>query len=217
MALIVFDWDGVLFEGVKIKLHAFGQACREKAKLPSRFAIEHYWDGGRNNFEVFEQEYRKHFGRKPPAGLAEEVNAHYLLLLKGKIEKAGLFKDVASGLAALKQDGHTLAISSSATPESLRRLMRSHQVLHHFSEVLGTSRKRPSFTKGTPHLSHLLQKYSLPRIFFVGDAPEDMRIGKEFGAIPVGRIGTCTKERLRKAGAKYAITTLHELRKIVQA
>ncbi|NYZ75459.1 HAD family hydrolase [Candidatus Micrarchaeota archaeon] len=218
MALIVFDWDGVLYRGVKVKLRAFGQACREKASLPSRYAVERYWEGGRNNFEVFEREYREYFGRQPPENLAKQMQARYSELLKGRIEKAGLFKEVKTALAGLAEDGHTLAISSSANPESIASLLAANGIRYHFNEVLGTTTKKRAFTKGKPHLSHLQQKFGVPasKIVFVGDAPEDMRVGKEFGAITVGRRGTCSEEKLRAAGARHTVSNLHELRRLVR-
>lgn len=133
-------------------------------------------------------------------------------------QKALVFSDVIPALDELKQA--YLAISSSMPQRDLERTLEQYpEITGRFNAIYGRD-DAGTFHKGVPHLKRISEQSgaAISDIVFIGDAVEDVRRGKEAGAITVVRLPQNNRqleEQLRATEPDYLITSFVDLLKFI--
>jgi phosphoglycolate phosphatase-like HAD superfamily hydrolase len=209
--IIVFDWDGTLIESLPLKIQNAGQLFQE-------------------TFEVsagdVEAAYRIHSGiprRQLFDAICEEVEIPALtdepfsdLSIKftarncESVSNLQVEPAVISTLETLNGFGYPLFISTSAAPDEVQTVAKSLELDSYFKEILGS---HEDFTKGPVHIDYILNRFPVERnrLWFVGDEPNDVLLGKKAGVRTVARTGSHPQERLMAAQPDVLIESITEL------
>jgi len=130
--------------------------------------------------------------------------------------KAPVFPDVIPVLDIFAAQGAYLAISSSVPQPDLERTLDLYEGMRERFEIICGLIENRNFHKGIPHLTHIAEHAGTTpdKIVFVGDAEEDIRRGKEAGAITVARLplnNLVLEQKLLALKPTYAIRSFDEL------
>lgn len=162
--VLMFDWDGTLFDSMAIKERTFGEvvysylSSRNHDILPKHVA------------EI----YRKHSGEKL-VDIFQKVCKHYNLILLSEQDlnnmtsminkknetsllEAQMFPDATMLLTALKETPFKIYISASVPKEELYPLVKrniSPLILPRISDIFGND---PGFAKGKDHIANILRQ-----------------------------------------------------------
>jgi phosphoglycolate phosphatase-like HAD superfamily hydrolase len=170
--LLVFDLDGTLIPTMDDYADQAARLMEDTFRTPFAEARAAYF---RTSGLPFEQQlrllYPDHSNTDSVAGRFEAWKDDYLRDLKLAPAVAGL-------LAAWRQQGFLVAISSNNMEHYVERLARDWPI----DCALGY-RPADRFGKGEDHFRALEQRFALPRdrFVFTGDSPNDARIARAAG------------------------------------
>ena len=209
--IIVFDWDGTLIESLPLKIRNAGRLFEETFGVAS---------------DAVEAAYRVHSGipRRQlfdaicaDSGLPvlddaqyETLSAAFTARNRQIISELQVETVAISTLGTLVGKGYPLYVSTSATPDEVRTVSKALNVDHYFDEILGS---QDSFTKGPVHIDYILSQHPVEKqqIWFVGDEPNDVVLGKQAGVRTVVKLGSHPRERLAAVDPDVIIEQLPEL------
>jgi phosphoglycolate phosphatase-like HAD superfamily hydrolase len=128
------------------------------------------------------------------------------------------YPDADETLRALAAHDSMVMLSTGSPPERARKVI-AEQGWDSFAMVLGSDGE---CFKGAPHYERMIEAADDPewtlRAVTVGDSPEDMRLGVEYGvALRIGVDRTGDPWPLLAAGATHVVSSLSEIVEIVVA
>jgi len=211
MWVVVFDWDGTLIESLPLKIRNAGLLFHENFDVSA---------------ESVEAAYRIHSGipRRQlfdaicfENGLPSLSDEQFSELSSKFTEKnlksvanVQIEPDVICTLVGLNKRDYPLFISTSAAPTEVKSAAKSLKLDKYFQEILGS---HGDFTKGLIHINHIMSCVQIARdhIWFVGDEPNDVILGKEAGVRTVVKTGSHPVNRLMAAQPDVLIESISEL------
>lgn len=186
--VLIFDWDGTLFDSMPIKYKTFSEVVA--SYLSSR------------NHDIVPPHvlniYKQHSG-EPRVELFNKVAKHYNLMLSKQdtdnmsalltkrnetaLLEAQLFPDASMLLTALKETIYKIYISSSVPTEELYPLVKRNiqaHILPRISDIFGSE---PGFSKGKDHVANICkQEQCKPEACLMfGDDEADMVLSRDAG------------------------------------
>jgi HAD superfamily hydrolase (TIGR01662 family) len=199
---LLFDWDGTLFDSATRGFEAFDKTFRE---LGVEFSKEVYDACYSPNW------YTMYETLNLPSSRWREADdlwiRHY-----GE-EPAELVDGAGEMLFALNRKGYRLGVVSSG---SQRRVIREIYELG-LASIFGTVVCNEDITNKKPHpegLEKAMDSLNAARLLcaYVGDAPEDIQMGKNAGVQTVGvRSAYPTSKLLKEAGPDIHLESITEL------
>lgn len=187
--VLMFDWDGTLFDSAAIKERTFGEVVYSYLSSRNHNIVP------KHAAEI----YRKHSGEKL-ADIFQKVSKHYNLVLLSEQDlntmtsmitkknetallEAQMFPDAGMLLTALKETPYKIYISASVPKEELYPLAKrniSPLVLPRVSDIFGND---PGFTKGKDHVANILrqEQCSADTCLMFSDDESDMALSKDAG------------------------------------
>lgn len=206
-SLIVFDWDGTLFDSATVITDCIQLAAREMSlPVPDRRTASHVIGLGLNDslrhalpslpqprYQEFLDLYRRHFLERED-GLT-------------------LFTGVAELLAELKQRGHQLAVATGKPRRGLDRALQASGLgpLFAASRCGDETRSKPD----PAMLLELMEELRLGKqdLLMIGDTTHDLGMAQSAGvdAVAVG-YGAHPREALSAFGARACVASVGELR-----
>jgi phosphoglycolate phosphatase-like HAD superfamily hydrolase len=152
----------------------------------------------------------------PDQALIGDLTAEYRRVAE-TLEVAA-FPETLLMLTRLRNEAHTLVVSSGSTPDSVKRKTRLTGIHPLLRLALGTDEGVNDMQKGPGHFKLIQQSVGLTkgqfrsRAAFIGDAIYDMEVGHEAGLLTIGRVSDGNGELLSRAGADCLISDLTHLR-----
>lgn len=209
-SVIVFDWDGTLFDSMSYKrdnlcatFSTFSGASDELIKvlharytgLPRRILFEHIAVALRGN-GLSEQEF---------SALSLDYTERNIKSSHG----AKPFPDALYAIPLLQASGLKLYVSSSSNPEELRKVVGKSDLAGSFEGIFGSEQ---NFNKGKEHLHCIAvnQRVALTGILFVGDDAQDEVLGAQAGVDTIRIIRNNGKEKLTNNCVIESLVTLTE-------
>jgi phosphoglycolate phosphatase-like HAD superfamily hydrolase len=181
--VVIFDFDGVLFESVAVKTEAFRQMFLPYGdEVARRVVAQHLAHGGMTRYEKLKI-YHEEF-------LQEQVTPDFLEQRAQEFSRLVVDQVVASAWVAGAREfleanqGEYDFFVVSATPEAeIRDIVARKAIGRFFREILGAPR-----SKGE-NVRIILEKYGYqaPEVVFVGDAMSDYEGARQNGIGFVGR------------------------------
>lgn len=174
--LIVFDWDGTLFDSTALITRAIQESARDVGvSVPSREQAAYVIGMGLKDAlqyavpELPESRYQE---------LAARYRHHYLLGEEG----LALFEGVETLLTELKDAGYLLAVATGKSRAGLDRALINSPL----SDMFNTTRTADE-TRSKPHPQMLLEILketgaSAQRTLMVGDTTHDLQLALNAGA-----------------------------------
>lgn len=177
-ALIVFDIDGTLFETARVTVPAVQRTfAAHGLPCPGAEPIVSFFGKPARDYEAWLE------GLCPPgvaASIIEETNALELRLIA---DEGRLFPGAESALAALKAEGHTLALCSNGPEEYVAEFVRAYG-LERFVSAVRARGNRPEGK--TTMLGEILGEVETRPVIVVGDRHDDVESAHHWGARAVG-------------------------------
>jgi phosphoglycolate phosphatase-like HAD superfamily hydrolase len=232
--IVLFDWDGTLIKSLDIKVANAARlfqgeyqvspleveaAYRRHSGIPRRQLFEAICaDLGlpaltEARFTSLSQQFTQR-NRQAFADLAAPAKADQTA------GRPGLLADGCPAmLETLHKAGCMLYVSSSADLQEIQPVARMLALEGYFlesgGEILGS---RPGFSKGPEHIRYALEraqvaraKLEQPALFFVGDEPADIRLGRQGGAHTIAISGTYPAQRLAQENPGAIVASLTEI------
>ena len=206
--LIVFDWDGTLFDSAAVIADCIQVAARDMAlPVPDRRTASHVIGLGLND------SLRHALPTLPP-----ERYADFLALYRGHFlareDGLGLFAGAADLLLELKQRGHRLAVATGKPRRGLDRSLLASGIGSLFAAT-----RCGDETRSKPHpamLLELMDELSLAQneLLMIGDTSHDLGMAKNAGvdAVAVG-YGAHPAEALLEWQPQACVGDIGELRR----
>lgn len=199
MALVMFDYDGVIVDSLDIFTLRFSQACREygfdQIKAPND--VLGLFEG--NVYETMRQ-----------CGLdvitIDNILKRYEVLQGVQLGKLELFKGMGEALAQISEKHDIYVITSNLSSATIQVLNQNG--IDSFKGVLGAEQEKSKIKK---ILTIMALHPGMPA-YYVGDTKGDMVEGKEAGTQTIGVTwGWHTSEKIKEGSPDYLVFTPLEL------
>lgn len=177
--LLVFDWDGTLMDSAAHIARSLQESFRDLGLVvPSTAAARHVIGLGLEDAMMYLNPGLDHARY---AQVADRYRVHFL----AGDQTVELFPAVASGVAALKQDGYLMAV---ATGKSRRGLDRSLSETGLASCFHASRCADEGFPKPHPEMLQILMEMlgtSAERTLMIGDTTHDLQMAQNAGVCAI--------------------------------
>ena len=204
--LIVFDWDGTLFDSAAVITDCIQQAARDMAlPVPDRRTASHVIGLGLSD------SLRQAMPALPPERYREFL-ALYRSFFIEREDSLSMFPGAAELLAELKRRGHRLAVATGKPRRGLERALEASGLSPLFAASRCGDETRP---KPDPAmLLELLEELAIGREdgLMIGDTSHDLQMAKSAGVDAVAvAYGAHPGEALRALGPRACVASVAEL------
>jgi phosphoglycolate phosphatase-like HAD superfamily hydrolase len=186
--VIVFDWDGTLFDSMAGKVKSFSAVVSmyftEMGKpISSDFSADIYLrNSGKPRAEIFREVAKEANFHLEQYGI-DEMSSRLFLLNRTVLAEESLFPDALRLLNALANSDLVLYISSSVPQAELDYFVSNalpKNLRLRFSGVFGSGE---SLTKGPVHIARITMDsgHSLDKILVIGDDEADFTLSEQAG------------------------------------
>ena len=205
--MIVFDWDGTLFDSAAVITDCIQQAARDMAlPVPDRRTASHVIGLGLHESL-----------RHALPELRQENYAEFLALYRGyfleREDTLSLFPGVPELLSELKERGYQLAVATGKPRRGLDRALQASGIGPLFAASRCGDETHPK-----PHpamLLELLAKLQLgaPQMLMIGDTSHDLVMAASAGVDAVAvTYGAHPEDSLRAFAPRACVSSVVELR-----
>jgi len=205
--LVVFDWDGTLFDSAGVIAECIQQAARDMAlPVPDRRTASHVIGLGLHD------SLRHALPSLPPEQYPDFL-ASYRRYFIEREDSLSLFPGVADLLVELQVRGHRLAIATGKPRRGLERALAASGL----GPLFAASRCGDE-TNSKPHPAMLLElmaelRLQAPQLLMVGDTSHDLGMAKSAGVDAVAvTYGAHPVETLRTLAPRACVASVGELR-----
>lgn len=173
--LIVFDWDGTLFDSTALIVRAIQAACRDLgAPVPSDEAAAHVIGLGL-------QDALQHAVPDLPVDLYPELGRRYRQHYFASHDQVTLFAGVPELLAGLRERNHWLAVATGKSRHGLDEALRISALGGLFDAT-----RTADETRSKPHpqmLQELMREFGVDpeRTLMIGDTTHDLQLAANAG------------------------------------
>ena len=173
--LIVFDWDGTLFDSTALIVRAIQAACRDLgAPVPSDEAAAHVIGLGL-------QDALQHAVPDLPVDLYPELGRRYRQHYFASHDQVTLFAGVPELLAGLRERNHWLAVATGKSRHGLNEALRISGLAGSFDAT-----RTADETRSKPHpqmLQELMREFGVDpeRTLMIGDTTHDLQLAANAG------------------------------------
>lgn len=173
--LIVFDWDGTLFDSTALIVRAIQAACRDLgAPVPSDEAAAHVIGLGL-------QDALQHAVPDLPVDLYPELGRRYRQHYFASHDQVTLFAGVPELLAGLRERNHWLAVATGKSRHGLDEALRISALGGLFDAT-----RTADETRSKPHpqmLQELMREFGTDpeRTLMIGDTTHDLQLAANAG------------------------------------
>lgn len=173
--LIVFDWDGTLFDSTALIVRAIQAACRDLgAPVPSDEAAAHVIGLGL-------QDALQHAVPDLPGDLYPELGRRYRQHYFASHDQVTLFAGVPELLTGLRERNHWLAVATGKNRHGLNEALRISGLAGSFDAT-----RTADETRSKPHpqmLQELMREFGVDpeRTLMIGDTTHDLQLAANAG------------------------------------
>ena len=173
--LIVFDWDGTLFDSTALIVRAIQAACRDLgAPVPSDEAAAHVIGLGL-------QDALQHAVPDLPVDLYPELGRRYRQHYFASHDQVTLFAGVPALLTGLRERNHWLAVATGKSRHGLNEALRISGLAGSFDAT-----RTADETRSKPHpqmLQELMREFGVDpeRTLMIGDTTHDLQLAANAG------------------------------------
>ena len=206
-SLIVFDWDGTLFDSAAVITEGIQHAARDMGlPVPDRETASHVIGLGLGDS-------LRHAMPTLPAERYQEFLALYRGYFLEREDTLSLFAGVPELLSELKERGHRLAVATGKPRRGLDRALQSSGLGALFAATRCGDETQPK-----PHPAMLLElmdqlQLRASDLLMIGDTSHDLGMAKRAGVDAVAvSYGAHPHESLRAWAPRACVSSVVELR-----
>jgi phosphoglycolate phosphatase len=205
MALIIFDYDGVLADTLNDLIRFGQQAC-------DQLGVKHtVTKDDLSNLEVMSFAT---FGQacEVPEHLIDEFVKISLNLFAGKESPPDIFDGLSDVIRHLSSK-HKIAIVTTNSSKNVHAFLNKHRLDNLIHAVYGVDTPGSKAQK----ISLARERFGEESVFMIGDALSDLRTAKEAGVTSIAVTwGHQSLEALMKGKPEYVVNSPHELIEIIE-
>ncbi|HSV87091.1 MAG TPA: HAD hydrolase-like protein [Bacteroidales bacterium] len=206
---IIWDWNGTLFNDVKICLDVINTLLKKRnlASLSLNYYLEIFTFPVKDYYLAAGFNFEDEPFEKP----AEE----FILCYQQLLHRASLFDDVEAVLSHYREKGFRQFILSAMKHEALKQSVQDNGITHFFEQVCGIENNLAFSKAGRAKKMMEYANIRSSEAIMVGDTLHDVEVADEIGVdvILIGR-GHQSQSRLRVAG-KILLPDLLSLKAMV--
>jgi len=190
---IIFDFDGVIAESVKVKTDAFVTLYEQYGvNIVNRVIEHHEANGGMSRFEKIKLYHESYLNKAITNKEIEELaNQFSKLVVKKVIDSPyvpGVFKYIQKCY-----EKYNLFISTGTPTNEIKQILIGRGIVEYFIEIYGSPEKK------SLHISKIMSKYNYhpDELIFYGDANTDIDAAEQAN-VPFVLINNNFNEKLVK-------------------
>ena len=168
---IIFDFDGVIAESLKVKADAFSEIYKPYGKEIANKVIEHHHEnGGMSRNEKFKH-YHKEFLNKAISNVElDKLCVQFSNLVIKKVVLSSYVPGVMDFISS-NYKKYTMIISTGTPLDEIKKIIQGRKINKYFIDVFGAPVNK------TLHIQEVMKKYHFinQEILFIGDANTDIR------------------------------------------
>jgi phosphoglycolate phosphatase len=210
--LIVFDWDGTLYDSTALITRCIQAACADlDLAVPSDRDASHVIGLGLHDALA-------HAAPGLPSQRYPELAQRYRHHYVARQDELSLFEGAVDLLLALKARHHDLAVATGKSRAGLNRVLQTAQLKGLFDAT-----RTADETAGKPHpqmLLELMAELDAPagRTLMIGDTTHDLQMARNAGTAALGvSFGAHEPEALQEHAPLYVAHSVQELRQWLEA
>lgn len=199
MALVMFDYDGVIVDSLEVFTSRFTQACRENGFKEVNVAedVLSLFDGN-----VYETMMRRGLDESTINNILER----YEVLQSEQLADLQLFNGIGEALIRISKIHQVYVITSNLSSATIRVLNQNG--IECFRDVIGAEKEKSKIKK----IHSTMSLHPGIPAFYVGDTKGDMLEGKKAGTQTIGVTwGWHTPEKIKEGSPDYLVDTPEEL------
>ncbi len=215
--LVVFDWNGTLFDDTRIVLVA-----ANASEIPMLGLAPVTLAQMRDSYEVPIIKAYENLGVDPELfrQKSPEISPIFHKTYEPLVAKARTRPGARRLLDALKTNHAQMIILSNHTVEGIYFQLSRLKLGHYFSDILANENTNASHHTGKQHrLEAYLEKnhFEPNEVVIIGDTPEEVKIGRSLGLHTISISGgMCSRSRLVAAKPDYLVSSVKQVVNIVE-
>ena len=173
--LLLFDFDGVLFDTNQLKTKAFALALSDYPESKVSQLVQYHKDNGGISRQLKMQYFFEQIMQLPDSGdEQEQAVERFTEHCQALLPTASLLPGAADFLRTAKSIGVPLAICSGGNTDEIRKLLKRESLESLFIEIWGNEQSKIEHAERhvKPHFHH---------VCFFGDSQYDMEVAEQFG------------------------------------
>lgn len=199
MALVMFDYDGVIVDSLEVFTSRFTQACRENGfkEVNAPKDVLSLFDG--NVYETMMK-------RGLDESTIDKILERYEALQGEQLADLELFNGIGEALRRISEKHQVYVITSNLSSATIRVLNQNG--IECFKDVIGAEKEKSKIKK----ICNTIILHPGVSAYYVGDTKGDMIEGKKAGAQTIGVTwGWHTPQKIKEGSPDYLVTTPEEL------
>lgn len=199
MALVMFDYDGVIVDSLEVFTSRFTQACRENGfkEINAQKDVLSLFEGN-----VYETMMRR--GIDEPT--INSILERYEVLQGGQLADLKLFSGIGEALIRISKNHQVYVITSNLSSATIQVLNQNG--IECFKDVVGAEKEKSKIKK----IHNTMSLHPGIPAYYVGDTKGDMIEGKKAGTITIGVTwGWHTPQKITEGFPDHLVHTPEEL------
>lgn len=199
MALVMFDYDGVIVDSLEVFTSRFTQACRENGFKEV--------NAPKDVLSLFEGNvYETMMKRGLDETTIDKILERYEALQGEQLANLELFSGIGEALIRISEKHQVYVITSNLSSATIRVLNQNG--IECFKDVIGAEKEKSKIKK----ICNTIVLHPGVPAYYVGDTKGDMIEGKKAGALTIGVTwGWHTPQKIKEGFPDYLVTTPEEL------
>jgi len=153
---IIFDFDGVIAESIKLKSDAFGELYKAFGENIVRKVIEHHEaNGGMPRFEKIKYYHKSFLKKNLSHKEIHQIANKFSDLVIDKIVASAYVPGVVDYIKKSKKK-YKLFISTGTPTGEIKTILNGKKISHYFDEVFGSPEKKKK------HIEKIIYKFITP-------------------------------------------------------
>lgn len=199
---IIFDFDGVIVESLKVKADAFSTIYDPYGKVIKNKVVKHHHaNGGMPRYEKFKFYHKELLNITINDKEIDKLSKQFSNIVVSKVIESdfvpGVFEYINENYKKFKM------FVSTATPiNDIKKIIDGKKLSKYFIDIYGAPEKKPD------HIKEILHKYNLKNeeTLFIGDAITDMNAAKKYSMPFILRIHKYNQKQFKE----YKGVTIHD-------
>ena len=172
--ILIFDFDGVILDSVKIKTHAFKEIFKNYPKPIIKKIIHHHEvNGGMSRFKKIKYYYKYFIKKKLTKKIEKKIIKRFKSIIFKQLLKC---KFIPGSYLFLKKNKNYDCYISSGTPQNeLKQICKKRGITKYFKNIYGSPMNKEN------HIRQILKKNRIDKknFIFLGDSVTDKNAAKK--------------------------------------